>query len=150
MKNALILHGAGNNSLGNWFPWLKKVLEKKGLKVWLPDLPNSDSPDPAVWTKFILSNKDWEFKKHSIMIGHSAGATLILRLLENLPDDIKINKAILVAGYVELGTLSQYFKYKKKMVKGHLTGKRSRRPVISLSLFILIMISTNVDRNKGK
>jgi len=126
-KNALILHGAGNNSLGNWFPWLKKVLEKKGLKVWLPDLPNSDSPDPAVWTKFILSDKDWAFNKHSIMIGHSAGATLILRLLENLPDDTKILKAILVAGYVELGTLPQYFRYKKKMVKGSFNWKKIKK-----------------------
>ena len=130
MKNALILHGADNNSSGNWFPWLKKVLVKKGYKVWLPDLPNSDNPDPDIWTKFIVSNKDWEFNKQTIIIGHSAGATLILRLLEQLPDSIKIKKAIMVAGYVELGTLPQYFKYKRKIVKKFFNWNKIRKACI--------------------
>lgn len=39
MKNALILHGAGNNHTGNWFLWLQEKLEKKDYKVWVPDLP---------------------------------------------------------------------------------------------------------------
>lgn len=86
MNNILILHGAGNNSYGNWFPWLKKVLEGKGYRVWVPDLPNSDAPDQDNWTDFILSNKNWHFNKDSIIIGHSAGAALILRLLEKLPE----------------------------------------------------------------
>lgn len=84
MKNVLILHGAGNNSKGNWFSWLRKTLEEKGSKVWSPDLPNSDHPDQDVWTDFIFSNKEWEFNDDSIIVGHSAGATVILRILEKL------------------------------------------------------------------
>ena len=117
MKNVLILHSAGNNSNGSWYLWLKKVLEDRGLKVWLPDLPNSDTPDQDVWTDFIFSNKDWEFNEESILVGHSAGATLILRLLEKLPGNVKINKAILVAAYVNKGTIPEYFQYKTGMLK---------------------------------
>lgn len=117
MKNALILHGAGNNSQGNWFPWLKRELEKNGYSAWVPNLPNSDVPDQSDWLKVILGNRDWKFNTDSVIVGHSAGATLILRLLERLPRGIRINKAILVAGPVQLGTKRQYFPYKRDLLK---------------------------------
>jgi len=116
MKNALILHGAGNNSQGNWFPWLKQGLEKLGYKVWAPDLPKSDAPNLKDWLDTIFSNKEWQFNEESIIVGHSAGATLILRILERLSDNIKIRKAILVAGPVELGTKPEFFIYKRDLV----------------------------------
>ncbi|OGE44288.1 hypothetical protein A3B45_02915 [Candidatus Daviesbacteria bacterium RIFCSPLOWO2_01_FULL_39_12] len=117
MKNVLILHGAGNNSQGNWFPWLKKTLEEKGHKVWSPDLPNSDTPVLKDWLDIIFSNKGWEFNEKSIIVGHSSGATLILKILENLPKDIKIDKAILVAGFVDKGSLPQFYQYKIDLLK---------------------------------
>lgn len=116
MKNALILHGAGNDHTGNWLPWLKDELEKKGYKVWSPDLPNSDVPNLRDWLETIFSNKDWNFDRESIIIGHSAGATFILRILEELPDNVKINKAVLVAGPANMGTIPDYFPYKREMV----------------------------------
>lgn len=117
MKNALILHGAGNNSQGNWFPWLKGEFEKKGYKVWSPDLPNSDEPNQGDWLKTIFSNKDWQFNGDSVIVGHSSGATLILRILERLPEGKQIGKAILVAGVVELGTKPEFFQYKRSLVE---------------------------------
>lgn len=117
MKNALILHGAGNNSQGNWFPWLKTGLEKSGYKVWTPDLPNSEIPNLKAWSKVIFENKGWRFDSESIIIGHSAGATFILRILEKLPPGTKIQKAVLVSGPVQLGTKSEYFPYKRDLVK---------------------------------
>lgn len=117
MKNALILHGAGNNSSGNWFPWLKKELEEKGYKVWVPDLPNSDTPVLKDWLDTIFSNIDWKFNEQSTIIGHSTGATFILRILEKLPKGVKINKAILVAGFLDKGNLPQFYQYKVDLLK---------------------------------
>lgn len=108
MKNVLILHGAGNNSKGNWFPWLKSQLEQKGYRVWSPDLPNADHPILKEWLDAVFANKDWEFNFESIMVGHSSGATLILRILENLPTNIKIDKAILVAAPLDKGSIPEY------------------------------------------
>lgn len=117
MKNVLILHGAGNNSQGNWFPWLRKTLEEKGYTVWSPDLPNSDTPFLKDWLEIIFSNKDWKFNEESIIVGHSSGATLILRILENLPEGVKIDKSILVAGFVDKGNLPQFYQYKVDLLK---------------------------------
>lgn len=79
MKNASIFHGTGENSNSVWFPWTKEQLEKRGYKVWVPELPDSDRPDLKRWLPFAL--KIGFFNNDSILIGHSAGATLILIFL---------------------------------------------------------------------
>jgi len=127
MKNALILHGAGNDPKGNWFPWLKSKLEVKGWQVWAPDLPNTDRPIQKDWLGKIFSNKHWGFTGGSIMIGHSAGATLILRILERLPKETQIHKVILVAGTIERGTKPEYFQYKEDLVKRPFNWKKIKQ-----------------------
>jgi len=118
MKNALILHGAGNNHTGNWFPWLKHELSDNNYDVWVPDLPNSEKPNREAWLKTIYGNKKWIFTNKSIIVGHSAGATLILRILETLPIETIIHKAVLVAGPATIGTNPKIFPYKESLVKG--------------------------------
>ena len=97
MKNALILHGTGADSSSNWFPWLKEKLEKKGYKVWVPELPNTTNPNAAVNTKYVLDS--WKFDKDSIVVGHSSGAVLILYILQNLPQNITIDRAFLISAF---------------------------------------------------
>lgn len=99
MKNAIILHGTNGNPEENWFPWLKRELERLDYKVWLPQLPNCDKPNIEIYNNFLIPN--WEFDNETILIGHSSGAVEILSLLENLPDGVVIDKAILVAGFVD-------------------------------------------------
>ena len=100
MKNALILHGTANNSQGNWFPWLKQELEKRGWKVWVPDLPRAVEPNSKRYNNFIL-NSDWEFNDESIIVAHSSGAVATLGLLLHLPDKLVIAECILVAPFKE-------------------------------------------------
>lgn len=114
MKNALILHGAGNNSQGNWFPWLKKELEAKGFKVFSPDLPNSIHPKTEEWLEAV---KNWKLDEESIIIGHSSGGTLILRILENLPETTRINKAILVAAPLDKGSIPKFWLLKEDITE---------------------------------
>lgn len=99
MKNALILHGTGNNSTNNWFPWLKKELENIGYSVWVPDLPKADNPNIKRYNEFIFSNKNFVFNKETIIIGHSSGAVAILGILQNLPANVKINSAYLIGSF---------------------------------------------------
>lgn len=105
MENALILHGTGNNAEDNWFPWLKKELEDRGYKVWVPDLPEANNPNLERYNKFLLPK--WEFNEETVLIGHSSGAFAILGILQDLSKKVVIKKVILVAGFVsDLGLRS--------------------------------------------
>lgn len=97
MKNAIILHGTGDSPDDFWFPYLKGELEKRGYEVWLPSLPNPKFPNRSDWIPFLLKNG--KFTEETIIVGHSAGAQIILSLLEDL--DVKIRQAILVSGYAK-------------------------------------------------
>lgn len=99
MKNALILHGTGNNPHGNWFPWLKDELEKKGYLVWVPNLPNSAKPNTKNYNDFILGNTRWSFNEKSILIGHSSGAVAMLGLLQELPEGTTVDTCIFVSAF---------------------------------------------------
>ncbi len=99
MKNALILHGTDATPNDHWFPWLKEELEADGYKVWVPDLPQANKPNIKRYNDFLLSRKDFVFDNETVMIGHSSGAVAILGLLQELPDDVVIKKAILVGAF---------------------------------------------------
>lgn len=99
MKNALILHGTGSNAQANWFPWLKKELEKEGFTVWVPDLPQADYPNIKRYNEFIFENKEFKFNEETIVIGHSSGAVAIFGLLQALPKDVKIDRAFLIGAF---------------------------------------------------
>lgn len=98
MKNALILHGTSANPESNWFPWLKEKLEGAGYEVWVPDLPDADKPDMTKYRKFIFGS-NFRFNPETVIVGHSSGAVAALSLLEALPDEAQIDKAVMVGVY---------------------------------------------------
>lgn len=100
MKNAVILHGTGNNPEDNWFRWLDKELTLMGYKVWVPELPDADEPDLDKYSDYFFNQNDWEFNEETVLIGHSSGCSAIMRILEDLGQDLKVDKAIMVAGFV--------------------------------------------------
>lgn len=95
MKNAIILHAMDDSPENHWYPWLKSQLEHKGLNVWAPQLPEDKNPQINIWVPFIM--KGGKLTEDTVIIGHSAGASVILSVLEELK--IKISQAILVAGF---------------------------------------------------
>jgi len=95
MKKALILEAWYSKPEDNWYLWLKKELEKRGYEVVLPDLPDqrTDHPDVAEQVKFI---GDLNFlDEDTVVIGHSLGAVLGMRLGEVF----RYKKLITVSGW---------------------------------------------------
>lgn len=95
MKKALILHAWFQAPENNWYPWLKGELEKKGYEVWLPELPTmpTKNPDMETMLEFILEKNF--VNEETVVIGHSLGSVLALRLAERT----KFKKGIVLAGW---------------------------------------------------
>jgi uncharacterized protein len=100
MKNAILLQGAGETQESYWLPYVKRELEKRDYKVWLPQLPEINNPKLEFVIPYILEKG--EFNQETVMIGHSAGGPFILSVLEKIK--VKIKKAIMVAGLSEPST----------------------------------------------
>lgn len=95
-QNVIIIHGAYGNPEENWFPWLKKELEKISCNVFIPKFPTPEGQNLDNWMK-ILNDYNYYLDSNLIMIGHSIGVALILRKLEIINKPIKAS--FFVAGW---------------------------------------------------
>jgi leucyl-tRNA synthetase len=93
--NFLILHGWEGSADSNFIPKLKADLEKMGYQVQAPNLPGTMFPKELDQVDFILKN--CKIDANTIIIGHSLGTVLAMKLLEKI--DFKIKKCILVAAF---------------------------------------------------
>ncbi len=89
--NFVLLHGKGGSSKECFIPWLRKQLEEQGFRVQAPNLPHTDEPDDGEQAEFVTKNCTIDDK--TIIIGHSFGGIVALRLLER---GVRAGKVILV------------------------------------------------------
>ncbi len=96
---AIIIPGNGNTDISeNWFPYVKKELEKLGIKTVAKNMPDSYLARRKYWIPFI--EKEAKGEKDVILIGHSSGAVATLRYLENHK---ALGTVIVGACYTDLG-----------------------------------------------
>ncbi|MDB5178746.1 MAG: hypothetical protein JWN01_689 [Patescibacteria group bacterium] len=96
MKTAIILHGTLGSPSGNWFAWLKNELEKRGLQVWLPQLPRPEQPSLGEWAAFVQQECPFDIDAETLIVGHSSGAILALILAQQNPHPIGAIAAVSV------------------------------------------------------
>ncbi len=103
ISNVVIVHGSPSkdrtkekgyipHSLNHWFPWLKRELEKRGIKTITPEMPTAWAPKYDEW-KSIMDKLI--VNENTILIGHSAGGAFLVRWLAETGK--KIKKLILVS-----------------------------------------------------
>lgn len=93
----IIIHGAYGSPNENWIPWLKKELEKSGVKVIAPRFPTPEGQELEKWLG-ILNKAVSEWDEEIVFVGHSLGPALFLRKIEELERPIKA--AFLVSGFL--------------------------------------------------
>jgi predicted alpha/beta hydrolase family esterase len=97
-KTAAIFHGLGGSENSFWIPWLKTTLETEGLDVWTPSMPPCNGFDDLdAWVQEAAATAP--HRDYDVMVGHSAGGTLILQLLSR--NDFSARRAITVASFVK-------------------------------------------------
>lgn len=94
----VIVHGWSGSPEGDFLPWAKEEVEKKGYELIVPNMPDTDHPKIDKWVPY-LTQIVGKIRKDDIFIGHSMGCQTILRFLEGLSADKKVGKVILVAGF---------------------------------------------------
>jgi uncharacterized protein len=94
-RTAIIFHGTGCKPADFWYPWLGKQLKKKGFRVEIPSYPLINKEPISDFLPKVLSNHN--FDDETVLIGHSAGATLILSILQTVK--VTLPQAVLVAGF---------------------------------------------------
>ncbi|MBI4085776.1 MAG: alpha/beta fold hydrolase [Candidatus Liptonbacteria bacterium] len=93
----VLLHGYTGTPKNDFRPWLKKELERRGAKVHIPSLPHTKNPRVAEQVEFVLKNVP--FNKNTVILGHSLGAIVALKVLEKLKQPVR--STVLVAGFTE-------------------------------------------------
>ncbi len=95
MKKAIIFHGTGESPESYWLPWLSEKLQNRGYHVETPHYPDINRVPITEFLPKVLQNHT--FDNQTILVGHSAGAPLVLSILQNVEDTIPL--AVLVAGF---------------------------------------------------
>jgi len=91
---AMILPGNGNTPIEeNWYPYVKRELEKLDVEVILTEMPDPELARRKYWLPFIEEKTNGT--EDVILVGHSSGAIAILKYLETH----KVHGAILVGVY---------------------------------------------------
>lgn len=100
MKKVFIIHGYGGMPNGGWRPWLMEELDKQG--IWAAALPmvipNPEAPICSEWVKQLGEYVEAHKGNEIYLVGHSLGATTILRYLQSISNDTVFPGVVLVSG----------------------------------------------------
>ena len=122
--NAIIAHGSYGSPEGNWIPWLKERLLEKGYSVFVPAFPTPGRQCLENWLDaFECCTK--HFDEETILVGHSLGATFLLRALERIK--VKVKACFFVAGFAGLLGNPEFDGINRTFVEKPFDWKKIRR-----------------------
>lgn len=93
MKVIFIPGNGGGGPNDNWFPYLKREIEKLGIKVVASEFPDNVLAREAYWIPFLKN--DLQADEQTVLVGHSSGAIAALRYAEKN----KILGSVIVGAY---------------------------------------------------
>jgi len=97
-KRLVILHGYTASPDSHWFPWLREVFAPLGVQVTIPELPESQAPQPDAWiaaAEAAIGTPDEDL----VILGHSLGCITALHALARLDGPWRLGGLVMVSGF---------------------------------------------------
>ncbi|MBS3080262.1 alpha/beta hydrolase [Candidatus Pacearchaeota archaeon] len=137
MNRIIIVHRWDGNPNDDWYPWLKKELERKNFEVSAPVMPNTSEPKIEKWTSH-LKKIVGKLDEKTYFVGHSIGCQSIMRYLEKEDYEGKVGKIIFVAGWFNLDNLEneEVKKISKPWVETPINFDKVKQKISSLTVFL--------------
>lgn len=88
MKTIIFIHGYNASPEMNWYPEMRRELDKLRVPYRMPILPGGDNPKSAEWLK-IIDETAKSVKKDIILVGHSLGTRALLLYLDQFKTPVK-------------------------------------------------------------
>lgn len=114
MRRVFIIHGWAHTPKRDFFPWMKKELSKRGMRVYVPLMPGTNSPKIGPWVNK-LSKTVNGLRPDDIFVAHSVGAQTVLRYLSKQKN--KAAGLVLVAPWVHVTMGKGWTKEEKATAK---------------------------------
>jgi uncharacterized protein len=105
MKKFVIIHGTKGSPEGNWFPWLADSLRQQHAEVVVPRMPTPEVQNLENWLEE-LRRQAGVLDETTTVIGHSLGATFLLRVLER--QKVSMAQSVFVAGLLGPIGIAEY------------------------------------------
>jgi len=100
IRRVFIVHRWGGLATDNWYQWLSTELEKEGIEVHVPQMPQTDTPHIATWVP-ALATVVGTPDEQAYFVGHSVGCSTVLRYIESLSEGTKAGGAVFVAPWAK-------------------------------------------------
>lgn len=107
--NYMIIHGSFGSPFGNWFPYLRKEIEKRELEVYTPDFPiGVGFQNYKNWSNLLNCYvESGLINENTIIFAHSIAPIFICKFL--CEKKIKIKRLICICGFNNyLGINAEY------------------------------------------
>jgi len=98
MAHVVVVHRWDGSPAADWYPWLKKTLEKQNVKVTVIKMPHPDAPSIDDWVAAVVKAVPVP-DAQTFFVGHSVGCQTIMRYLEKLPSSAKVAGVVFVGGW---------------------------------------------------
>ncbi|MET9376327.1 alpha/beta hydrolase [Streptomyces sp. NPDC002992] len=98
MTTFLLLHGFQNHRPpGHWHHWLAGRLAERGHEVRYPQLPEPDAPVLDDWLAALREHLEPPADGAFVVVAHSLSVLLWLHAAARTPDDLPVDRVLLVA-----------------------------------------------------